>query len=94
MPAPVYVFAAITLACAWLLNQTAFGRKLYAVGGSERAARYSGIRIERVRLIVYTVSGLFAGIAGFLFLIRSGYISYASGGNLLSGNQGNVKWNG
>jgi ribose/xylose/arabinose/galactoside ABC-type transport system permease subunit len=55
----------------------------YAVGGSERAARYSGIRIERVRLIVYTASGLFAGIAGFLFLTRTGYISYASGGNLL-----------
>lgn len=55
VPAPVYVFAAITLMCAWLLNQTALGRKLYAVGGSERAARYSGIRIERVRLIVYTI---------------------------------------
>jgi ribose/xylose/arabinose/galactoside ABC-type transport system permease subunit len=81
--APVYVFAAVTLICAWLLKQTAFGKKLYAIGGSERAARYSGIPVERIRLIVYTMSGLFAGIAGFIFLSRAGYISYASGGNLL-----------
>ena len=77
-PAPIFVFVGLAVAVWWLLNRTAFGRKLYAVGGSERAAHHSGIPVARV-----TLSGLTAGIAGFLFLSRTGYISYASGGELL-----------
>jgi ribose/xylose/arabinose/galactoside ABC-type transport system permease subunit len=83
LPAPVFVFAALAIVFWWLLNQTSIGKKLYAIGGSERAAHYSGISIDRVRLLVFTISGLSAGLAGFLFLARSSYISYASGGELL-----------
>lgn len=83
LPAPVFVFVGLAAAFWWLLNQTPFGRKLYAIGGSEQAASYSGISVGRVRLIVFTISGLTSGLAGFLFLSRTGYISYASGGELL-----------
>lgn len=83
LQAPVFVFAGLAIAFWWLLNQTSFGRKLYAIGGSERASYYSGLSVKNVRLIVYTLSGLAAGLAGFLFLSRTGYISYASGGDLL-----------
>lgn len=83
LPAPIFVFLGLAVATWWLLNRTAFGRKLYAVGGSERAAHHSGISVAGVRLAVFTLSGLAAGIAGFLFLSRTGYISYASGGELL-----------
>jgi len=83
LPAPILVFIGLSLAFWWLLNQTSFGKKLYAVGGNERAAYYSGISVQRVRLVAFTLSGLSAGVAGFLFLSRTGYISYASGGDLL-----------
>ncbi len=83
LPAPVYVFVGVALAVWWLLSRTAFGRRLYAIGGSERAARYTGIRVDRLRIGIYTLSGLFAATAGFLFLSRTGYIAYSSGGDLL-----------
>lgn len=83
LPAPIFVFVGLAVAFWWLLNQTSFGKKLYAIGGSERAAHYSGISVIRVRLVVYTLSGLSAGIAGYMFLSRTGYVSYASGGDLL-----------
>lgn len=83
LPAPVYLFAALAVVFWWLLNRTSFGRKVYAIGGSERAAHYTGLSVTGVRLFIYTLSGLAAGLAGFLFLARSSYISYASGGELL-----------
>ena len=83
LPAPVFVFAGLAVVFWWLLNQTSFGKKIYAIGGGERAAHYTGISVSGVRLLIYSLSGLSAGLAGFLFLARSSYISYASGGELL-----------
>lgn len=80
---PILVFVGLALVYWWVLNQTSYGKKLYAIGGSERAAVYSGISVNNVRLLVYTLSGLTAGLAGFLFLSRTGYVSYVSGGELL-----------
>jgi len=81
--APTYIPIALAVICSWVLARTAFGKKLYAVGSSERAALHSGIPVERVRLGVYALSGLFAGIAGLMFLCRAGSISYTSGSTLL-----------
>lgn len=83
LPAPIFVFLGLGVVFWWIVNQTSFGKKLYAVGGSERASHYSGISVVNVRLAAFTISGLCAGLAGFLFLSRTGYISYASGGDLL-----------
>lgn len=83
LPAPVYVFFGLAAVVWWLLNHTSFGRKLYAVGGSERASHYSGLSVFGMRLAVFVLCGLCAGLAGFLFLSRTGYISYASGADLL-----------
>lgn len=63
----VGVFALVTLFCLVLLNATRFGRYIYAVGGSEDAARLSGIPIAWVKIRVYLLSGLIAGIAGILY---------------------------
>lgn len=83
LPAPVLVFMALGIVFWWLINQTAFGRKLYAVGANERASSYSGVSVTRIRTAAFVISGLCAGLAGFLFLSRTGYVSYASGGDLL-----------
>lgn len=59
-------FVAIALIAAVLLNRTRFGRYVIAIGGSEESARLSGIAVNWVKVRVYLLSGLFAGIAGIL----------------------------
>ncbi len=53
------------LGMAVLLRRTVFGRKLYATGGNAAAANVAGIRVERVKVIAFTLSGFLAGIAGY-----------------------------
>jgi len=66
-PFVVPAFLVVTLVALVLLNGTRFGRYLLAVGGSEDAARLSGINVTWVKIRVYFLSGLVAGIAGVLY---------------------------
>ncbi len=59
---------------AVLLNKTPLGKKIYAVGGNEEAARVSGIDVKRVKMFVYVITGL---LAGFAALILTGRVSTA-----------------
>lgn len=83
MPAPIYLFVAMAAIVWWMLNRTRFGRKLYAIGANARASHYSGLAVANVSLCVYMLSGLAAGVAGFMFLSRTGYIASASSGDML-----------
>src|SRR5437660_6185647 len=65
------------LGCVYLARQAA-GRRVHAIGGNEVASRYSGIRVERVKLSVFIFSGLTAGIAALLAL---GYYGGATSGD-------------
>jgi ribose transport system permease protein len=60
------------------LSRMAAGRRVYAVGGNELASRYSGIRVERVKLGVFILSGMAAGISALLAI---GYYGAASSGD-------------
>lgn len=71
VPIPVIIMAAILATGAFILNETFFGRWFYAVGGNEEAANLSGINVKRVKYLVYTLSGFFAGIAGIVMLSRT-----------------------
>jgi ribose/xylose/arabinose/galactoside ABC-type transport system permease subunit len=64
------IMLAIFLASWILLNRTAFGRHVYAIGGNKEAALLSGVRVRRVQLIVYSLCGLFAGLSGILVASR------------------------
>ncbi len=83
LPLPVWVFAALALAFGLFLSKSAWGIRLYAIGGNPRAAALSGIPVTRVTIIAYTLCGLLGGIAGFLFLARTGSVAPTSGGSLL-----------
>ena len=95
----------ICFALVWVfLNRTATGRAFYAVGGSEEAARLSGINSDRIILMAYSASGFFAALAGAYYVSRTGVgdprvgdpITLASitpvivGGIALGGGRGNV----
>ncbi len=69
----------VVMVLGWLfLSRLAAGRRVYAVGGNEQAARFSGIRVGRVKLGVYFFSGVAAGIAA---LISLGYYGAATSGD-------------
>lgn len=73
---PVPVSVVIMVVClavgSFILNKTYFGRYFYAIGGNEEAAKLSGIRVGRMKYLIYALSGLFAGIAGIVMLSRTG----------------------
>jgi inositol transport system permease protein len=70
IPVLILIFILVFALCSIILNKTVLGRYIYAVGGNEQAARASGINIDRVKLSVYSISGLLAGLAGILLASR------------------------
>ncbi len=75
---PLAVMVAVAVLGWIFLSRLAAGRRVYAIGGNELAARFSGIRVERVKLGIYLLSGLTAGIAALLSL---GYYGAATSGD-------------
>lgn len=70
LPVPVLVMIAMGLVTAVVLGRTYIGRSMYAIGGNEEAARLSGLRVKRQKLIIYALSGLFAAAAGIVLASR------------------------
>jgi ribose transport system permease protein len=66
IPLPVILAALVFAAAYVVLRYTTFGRYIYAVGANARAARLSGIQPERLKLIVFVVTGLLAGLTGLI----------------------------
>ncbi len=72
IPIPIVMMAVVALVVGYFLRSSTWGRYVYAIGGNEQAALYSGVNVDRVKLIVYGLCGLCAGIAGVLFTSRFG----------------------
>ena len=72
VPRPFVVLLACTALFAFILHATAWGRRIYAIGNNPLAARFSGIRVGRYRLLLFVLTGAMAGLAGFLLTGRIG----------------------
>lgn len=70
VPIPVLILLIITAIIWYLMNQTRYGRSVYAVGGNEEAARAAGIPVERVKYQAFLVNGALVGMAGVIFMSR------------------------
>lgn len=70
IPNPMLPFALLAAFVAVLLHATTFGRRLYAIGANETAARFSGIRVVRSKLLLFVFSGLVSGLAGVIYTFR------------------------
>ncbi len=70
IPVPIIIMIVCVIIISILLNRTKFGRYVYAIGGNPEAARFSGINIKRIEIIVFTISGFFAGLAGIILASR------------------------
>jgi ribose transport system permease protein len=97
--------AVIVAAAAWALKKTLFGRCILAVGGNEKASELAGIAVAKIKLAVYGISGLCAGLAGLIVIaINSSsdanlvglgmeldaIAAVAVGGTLLSGGKATI----
>ncbi|HEX8338318.1 MAG TPA: ABC transporter permease [Pyrinomonadaceae bacterium] len=72
VPVQVIVMALVVGLAVFAMRATPFGRYVAAVGGNEAASRLAGIRVHRTKIIVYTLSGLLAGLAGLIETARLG----------------------
>jgi ribose transport system permease protein len=100
----VMVFAVVAIVLQLLLTRTTFGRYVFAVGGNSEAARNSGVRVDRIRVTTFIVSGMAAGLAGVIdastvssggtdsgaSLILSSIAAVALGGTSIFGGVGAV----
>jgi ribose transport system permease protein len=70
IPVPIVLLLLLYVLASISLSRTAFGRKVYAVGGNERAARIVGIRVERIKISVYILSSMLAAFGGLRLISR------------------------
>ncbi|MYK33173.1 MAG: ABC transporter permease, partial [Boseongicola sp. SB0670_bin_30] len=70
IPTPVFILVAVALVAHYILAHTPFGHHTLALGDNENSARATGINVRRQRMMLYTISGLMAGIAGLIFTAR------------------------
>ena len=104
IPVPVWIMVAFLVLWNWVLRRTTFGWYVYSLGGNEEAARLSGVPVNRVKILVYVLSGLMGALGGFLITARLGLGECSAGlgyemdviaacvlgGVSLSGGEGNV----
>ncbi|MCX6217428.1 ABC transporter permease [Spirosoma sp.] len=70
IPTLIIILVILFVVCSILLKRTVLGRYIYAVGGNEQAAKASGIQLNRVKMVVYTLCGGLAALAGILLTSR------------------------
>jgi rhamnose transport system permease protein len=71
VPNAIVLFAVLAIAFAVLLHATPFGRSIYAIGANEEAAYFSGLRVKRIKLALFTLSGAVAALAGVVITLRN-----------------------
>lgn len=105
LPPGVWMMLVAAVAAALLLRYTRLGRHVYAVGSNEETARLCGVPVARTKIVVYTLAGFFAGLAGLMQFSYGGYIGQPTtavgyelfviaavviGGGSLSGGEGSI----
>jgi erythritol transport system permease protein len=79
LPVPVWLMAVLAAIAIFVASRTPFGRHVYAIGGNERAALLSGVRVPQVRLRVYIISGFCAALVGLIIAAQLGAAHPATG---------------
>ncbi|MBJ7520563.1 MAG: ABC transporter permease [Solirubrobacteraceae bacterium] len=83
IPYPVYMMIVLAAILWVVLNRTVLGQSMQAVGGNPVAARLSGIRVDRIRVIVFIICGMCAALTGVLLASRTGNASVNGGDGYL-----------
>ncbi len=70
VPNPIWITVISFAVFGFLLNRTTFGRNTLAIGGNREAARLAGIRVDRIKILIFTLQGFMAGLAGIVLASR------------------------
>jgi len=81
LPVPFFIMIGIAIVAAIFLNKTVWGRHLLALGRNEDAARYSGIRTDRMIILAYMLCAFLSGLGGILFALELNTVQPAGHGN-------------
>jgi ribose transport system permease protein len=79
VPVPVWLFIVVALLGGLILNRTAYGRYVQAIGSNEQVARYAAVDVDRVKVLTYMLLGICVGVATVLYVPRLGSASPATG---------------
>jgi rhamnose transport system permease protein len=79
VPVELVGFIVLGILFAFVLHRTVFGRVTLTIGANRDAATFSGLRVDRVRLIAFAVTGAVAGLAAVLYTSRAGSVTYTAG---------------
>lgn len=104
IPVPVIITILVFIVCYYILNHTKMGRYTYALGGNEEATKLSGLNTDKIKIWVYTISGILSAIAGIIITSRlysaqptagTGYeldaiAAVVLGGTKLTGGKGKI----
>ncbi|GHU38196.1 ribose ABC transporter permease [Bacilli bacterium] len=104
IPFPVVLMFVVFAILYVLLHKKAFGKETYAIGGNEKAAHIAGVKIDKVKILIYTISGMMASISGLIITSRlnsaqptagqsyemDAIASVVLGGTSLSGGRGRI----
>ena len=79
VPVPIWVFLVVAAGGTLILNRTAFGRHVQAIGSNEQVARYAAIRVDTVKIVTYVLLGICVGVATVLYVPRLGSATPTTG---------------
>src|SRR5690606_33141446 len=71
-PFILVLFIVLAILAIFLLQKTTFGRQIYAIGSNTTASRFSGVKVDRIKLIVFTLAGLMAAVTAIFLTSRMG----------------------
>src|SRR5262249_58601087 len=80
VPVPIVIFAVVAIVAEIAMRRTTFGRHIAAIGSNEQVARYSAIKVDRVRLLTYVLQGLLVGLASVLYVPKFGSANSSTAG--------------
>lgn len=80
IPYLAWAFIIVTIIMIFVMTKTKFGRYIYAVGSNEKAAKLSGVNVDRVKVLIFTIAGSLTGIAAFLYVSRYGSVDVSTAG--------------
>jgi D-xylose transport system permease protein len=83
MPVIAVIMLVLLVALTFVAERTRFGRYVYAIGGNKEAARRAGIRVERIRVLVFMISSMMAGLGGIILASRLKSVATDAGGGSL-----------
>lgn len=72
VPYPIALFAVLAVGAAVVLHRTRYGRAMFAIGAQEQAAWFAGVRVNRIKLVLFALTGLTAAFAGIVHTLRYG----------------------